>query len=254
MRLHIEVQKKLVEASNRSGRSLNAEIAYRLEQSLDEDAKVNKEKYPMEKQKLELLLDYEDWYVNYRPDLDFKSSMREYCSIYNGEKSDRDGVDFVFGVDRIDTKSLKDLVASYRRYARESRLVDYFRNPTEPQRLAPEERKCEILLAYFSWIERTGNEALGDDSLKNFCEEYNSSNSKVVLELREIYPSYLHELVIAWIGVFFVGVANFKDSDVISLVLKNIRISNEDKLKMINQALKYWKSFVAQTPPSSRAG
>lgn len=201
-RLPWDLHELLKAASEESGRSLNAELVTRLEDSFREREPTQAQLAP-EMRKAELLLDFEEWLLDPESSKDEKGSFRKYCLLYNGADPDGEQVDFVSEIDEIHPAYLHALALAWRRYARESKYVQKYGDPTRPQRLATERRKGELVLGYMEWCEYWGRDPFSSDALDTFCKTYNTEGVAQahgkILEIPEISPGYLEELLKIWI-------------------------------------------------------
>lgn len=99
-----ELRAALEESARESGRSLNAEIAYRLEESLRPSKPAQQ---AAERRKLELVGEYLDWCQNKGKAPE--KSYGEFCDFYNDPTRAHDGVDNVSGIDQITSDYLHEL-------------------------------------------------------------------------------------------------------------------------------------------------
>lgn len=201
LRMPEGMRESLTEAAQSYGRSLNAEIVARLEESFQEPAPKPAQLAP-EHRKKELLLDYEEWLLDPTNPREEKGSFREYCRLYNGDDPDGEQVDSVSDIDEIEPDYLREMALAWRLYARESRYVKKYDDPTKPQRLAHERRKGELLVGYLECCEYWGFDPASQDAVEKFCQAYNSkgtpqTNGKIV-DIPEISPGYLEELFKVW--------------------------------------------------------
>jgi len=199
LRLPIGVYERLKAESDMSGRSLNAEIAYRLEISLGSQSAGTVAVQPTEKQKAELLLEFEAWFRDSGALRDGKTAYREFCRLYNGADPDWEQVEPVYGIEEVSPRFLRDLALTWRRYARESAHVHQFTDPTRAQRLVPERRKGELVMSYLRWCNVPEKYPLDPALLTGFCDQYNSVEGNKAFDIPEIFPSYLEELVKEWV-------------------------------------------------------
>ncbi|MFN4236054.1 MAG: Arc family DNA-binding protein [Vogesella sp.] len=238
LRLPIRVYERLRVAAEESGRSLNAEIAHRLDVSLTAKTIGTDASQPTERQKAELLLDFEAWLRESSTYQNEKTAYREYCRLYNGADPDWEQVEPVHGIEEVNPRFLRDLALAWRRYARESVYVQQFTDPTRPQRLAPERRKGELVMSYLGWCNALENDPLAPASLVEFCRQYNDGEGRKVLEMPEISPGYLEELMGVWLYNLPVQLAGTPgDRDFMHQALKAMQKHQEDKLKTIEAAM-----------------
>lgn len=249
LRIPTTVHEQLKTASEASGRSLNAEISYRLEMSLSMKSLSTASGQPSERQKAELLLGFEAWLKEERNSQDEKAAYREFCHLYNGADSRWEQVEPVIGIDEVSPRFLRDLALAWRRYARESVYVHQFTDPTRGQRLAPERRKSELVMTYLRWCNSSAKDPLNADVLIDFCKQYNGWEECKVLDMPEISPGYLEELMSVWLQNLPVQLVGMPDTcDFMLHALKVMEKQQEDKLEAIKVAM----SRFADLPPSKR--
>lgn len=199
LRLPIDIYEQLKAAAAESGRSLNAEITHRLSISLNSKAVIAAPERPQEKQKAELLLEFETWMRDAKRSRDDKRVYSDFCHLYNGADPNWDQVEPVYGIEKVAPRELRDLALAWRRYARESVYVHQFTDPTRPQRLAPERRKGKLLMSYLHWCNETAMAPLDGKALVGFCEYYNEGAHNSILDMPEISSGYLEELITTWL-------------------------------------------------------
>lgn len=238
LRLPISIYERLRIAAEETGRSLNAEIAYRLDVSLSTKTLGTDAGQPTERQKAELLLEFESWLRGSSNFQDEKTGYREFCRLYNGADPDWEQVEPVSGIEEVSPRFLRDLALAWRRYTRESVYAQQFIDPTRPQRLTAERRKCELVVAYLHWCKEHEKAPSDTAALVAFCDEYNSREGGNILDLWEISPGYLEELVSAWLYSFPVQLAGAtEDDDLIGVVLRAIHKQQAHKLQTIESAI-----------------
>ncbi|WP_337882555.1 Arc family DNA-binding protein [Chromobacterium haemolyticum] len=198
LRLPMRVYEQLKQQADESGRSLNAEIAYRLENSLGEKA-LRDGRLPTERQKVELLLDFESWLQESQGELSEKGALKEFCRLYNGGDPDYEQVETVYGIEEVTPRFLRDLALACRRYARESPYISQHLDPIMSQRHVPEVRKAALVKSYLCWCETQTKNPMTPDTLNSFCREYHEEMYQRILGIPTISPGYLEELVIAWL-------------------------------------------------------
>lgn len=236
LRLPNGIYARLKAASAQSGRSLNAEIVHRLEESLDSKNLGADAGRPSERQKAELLLEFECWLRSLNLPINEKESCNEFCRLYNGGDPGQKEVPHVYGVEKVDPVNLQDLALAMRRYSRES---TYVLDPTKAQRIVDERRKCDLLIAYLRWCKERREAPQEGTALVAFCTEYNSRESGKVLDLDEISPGYLEELVSSWLYGFLVEFAGADGGEgLMQEVLKTMHKQQQDKLQAIESAMR----------------
>lgn len=236
LRLPNRIYARLKAASEQSGRSLNAEIVHRLEESLDSKYLGADAGKPPERQKAELLLEFESWLRNSKLQLNEKVAYNEFCRLYNGDDPDQEEVEHVYGIENVDPRFLGDLALAMRRYARES---IYVLDPTRPQRIVDERRKCELLIAYLRWCKERAESPQEGTALVAFCDEYNSRESGKILDLEEISPGYLDELVSSWLCCFLGQIAGSPVwTDLIQETLKSIHKQHVETIQVLELAMR----------------
>ncbi|SMF56509.1 Arc family DNA-binding protein [Pseudogulbenkiania subflava] len=235
LRLPNKIYARLKAASEQSGRSLNAEIVHRVEESFNSKHLGANAGRPPERQKTELLLDFERWSYSKSP-LNEKVAYSEYCRLYNGDDPDQEEVEHVYGIEKIDPRFLIDLALAMRRYARES---TYVLDPTRAQRIVDERRKCDLLIAYLRWCKERTEAPQESTALVAFCAEYNSRESGKILDLEEIFPGYLEELVSSWLCCFPVQLAGANGGEsLMQEALKAMHKQQVDTLQAIESAMR----------------
>ena len=211
LRIPMRVYEQLKQQADDSGRSLNAEIAYRLEASLGERALRNG-RLPTERQKVELLLDFESWLQESQEGQNEKAALKAFCHLYNGGDPDYEQVEPVHGIEEVAPRFLRDLALACRRYARESPYISQYLDPTMPQRHVPEVRKAALVKGYLCWCEMQTKNPIAPDALNDFCREYHEGGLQKILDVPTISPGYLEELVIAWLYKLPAWLATLSDS------------------------------------------
>lgn len=238
LRLPISIYEKLRVAAEESGRSLNAEIAYRLDASLNTKTLSTDTGQPTERQKAELLLGFEAWLRDSSNSQNEKVAYREFCDLYNGADPDWEQVEPVYGIEEVNPRFLRDLALAWRRYARESVYVQQFTDPTRPQRLVPERRKGELMMSYLRWCNAAEKDPLDPALLVMFCEQYNDGEGSKVLDIPEIFAGYLEELVKEWLYELPVQLAGLPGGqNFMREALQVMQKQQEDKLKAIEAAM-----------------
>lgn len=219
LRLPMDIYVQLKSASDESGRSLNAEIAHRISVSLTGKTAMAVADRPQEKQKAELLLEFEDWIRGARRSRDDKTVYRDFCHLYNGADPNWEQVEPVYGIEKVEPRELRDLALAWRCYARESIYVQQFTDPTRPQRLAPEHRKGKLLMSYLLWCTETEKNPLEGESMIGFCEHYNKGECNRILDIPEIHSGYLEELITTWLCNFPAQLAGLPSKTNVSKIL-----------------------------------
>ncbi|MDC7716607.1 TraY domain-containing protein [Vogesella sp. DC21W] len=238
LRLPTDTYERLKGESEMAGRSLNAEIAFRLEMSLLSQAPATVAKQPTERQKAELLLEFEAWTRSVGTLSGEIEAYREFCRVYNGADPDSDLVEPVYGIEEVRPRFLRDLALAWRRYARESAHVHQFTDPTRSQRLVPERRKRHLIMSYLRWCNVPEMNPLDPASLVGFCEYYSSAEDNQVLDVPAISPSYLEELVNEWVYELPAQLAVHPEGqNFLFVALQAMQKQQQDRLKAIEVAM-----------------
>lgn len=238
LRLPTGLYERLKGESEMAGRSLNAEIAFRLEMSLLSQAPATVAKQPTERQKAELLLEFEAWTRSVGALSGEIEAYREFCRVYNGADPDSDLVEPVYGIEEVRPRFLRDLALAWRRYARESAHVHQFTDPTRSQRLVPERRKRHLIMSYLRWCNVPEKNPLDPASLVGFCGYYSSAEDNQVLDVPAISPSYLEELVNEWVYELPAQLAVHPEGqNFLFVALQAMQKQQQDRLKAIEVAM-----------------
>lgn len=104
LRMQPELRAALEEAARENGRSLNAEIAYRLEESLRPSKPAQQ---AAERRKLELVTAYLDWCQSKGETPE--KSYAEFCDFYNDPEREHGGVPNIQGIPHITQDYLSEL-------------------------------------------------------------------------------------------------------------------------------------------------
>lgn len=105
LRMQPELRAAIEAAAKESGRSLNAEIAFRLEESLrpvEPTAQL-----AAERRKLELVMEYLDWCQAHGNTPE--KSFTRFCDFYNNPDRSHDGVSNISGIPQISPDYLREL-------------------------------------------------------------------------------------------------------------------------------------------------
>ncbi|MDE1713572.1 Arc family DNA-binding protein (plasmid) [Chromobacterium amazonense] len=201
-RLPWDLYEQLKKSAEEAGRSLNAEIVFRLEASFSEQAPSQAQQAP-EMRKAELLLGYEEWVGALGLAQNSKDRFQDYCQLYSVDGPNEEQIERIWGIDEIEPRYLRELALAWRRYARESKYLQTLEDPTRPQRQVLERRKAELVISYLQWCKNENCDAQSTDAIDRFCDVYNSVGLSQarwkVIDLPEVSPGYLEELVKVWI-------------------------------------------------------
>ena len=239
-RLPWELYEQLKSSADQSGRSLNAEIIFRLETSFLESSQSSVQQAP-EMRKAELLLDFEAWSKELGAITNEKARYREYCNLYNTADPSSELVEHVTAIDIIDPGYLRELAAAWRRYAMESPHLQGIGDPTKHQRLALERRKGELVLGYLQWCKSTARDCLSPETLDLFCETYNTDGIPQtrgrIIEIPSISPDYLEDLVKVWVYEVPTRLDDISESNQIARVIKRQYQQQSEKLSAIEESI-----------------
>ncbi|POA96896.1 hypothetical protein C2134_20340 [Chromobacterium sinusclupearum] len=198
-RLPWDLYEQLKESAEEAGRSLNAEIVFRLEASFLAPSPIAVRQAP-EMRKVELLLDFESWASEQTPTQE--KNFKGYCQLYNSENPGNGQVEAISGIDEVDAHYLRELAVAWRRYARESTYLAH-EDPTRFLRLVEERRKGELVLGYLDWCKQSELDPLAPEALDNFCKAYKTDGIRQIrgkiIDIPEVLPDYLEKLVAVWI-------------------------------------------------------
>jgi hypothetical protein len=249
LRLPVTVYEQLRTAAEQAGRSLNAEIVHRLDLSLRAPRSSTMTDVPNERQKVELLLVFEEWLRSSKHSQDRKAASKEFCRLYNGADPDWEQVEPVHGVEEINPRFLRNLALAWHSYARESVYFHQFNDPMHPQRNAPENRKCELIITYLHWSKVQKKPPLDPASLVAFCAEYNDDEKTQLLDIPRISPSYLEELINTWFYKFPTRLAEVsEDKNFIFEALQAMHKQQQNELIALEVAMNRFAESASKKP------
>jgi hypothetical protein len=196
-RLSKELHQQLKAAALESGRSLNSELVQRLADSFLErpDSSTNVQNDASERLKVELVLEFEEWYRQLPKSKQTKGALIEFCRLYNGGDPEWDELEPIPGIEVVNPKLLRELAVAYRWYSTQSPHVAQTLAGLSPP---SDSSKCDLLISYLEWCCNEQIMPMSDRALYLYCNEDRVTKKGTKYNQFEVSPPYLKSLATNW--------------------------------------------------------